>query len=81
MREHIAGDHRLCSVSIVSTLGDIEWRRECLECLIFNDSCRDARVYVNMEQIVPMPRLRENPTILWLPKSEHCHKPRVHYLH
>ena len=37
----IAGDHRLCSVSIMSTLGDIEWRRECLECLIFNDSCRE----------------------------------------
>ena len=27
----------------------------------------DARVYVNTEQIVPMPRLRVNPTILWLP--------------
>ena len=45
---------------------------KCLECLIFKDSCMsgivlDARVYVNMEQIVPTPRLRENPTILWLP--------------
>ena len=41
VREHTEADHRLCSVSIVSTLGDIEWRRECLECLIFNDSCRE----------------------------------------
>ena len=60
-----------CSVSIVSTLCDIEWRREMSRVSDIQRQLSgivlDARVYVNMEQIVPTPRLRENPTILWLP--------------
>ena len=42
-----------------------------VQCLIFSLGCRVLYwmlgFYVNTEQIGPMPRLRVNPTILWLP--------------
>lgn len=63
----------LCSVSIVSTLWHWEGQRRTEisgESEIqrwLSNIVLDARVYVNTEQIVPMPRLRVNPTILWLP--------------
>ena len=59
-----------CSVSIVSTLDDIEWRgmsevSTVSYSALVVENC--IGFYVNTEQIGPMPRLRVNPTILWLP--------------
>ena len=58
---------QFCSLSIVSTLCDIEWRDVQLS--VWYSVSRivlATRVYVNLDQIVPIPQLRVNPTILWL---------------
>ena len=54
----------------MSTLDDIEWRgmsevSTVSYSALVVENC--IGFYVNTEQIGPMPRLRVNPTILWLP--------------